>query len=43
MGDSYISDKLKNILNFLSNIFDIMLLMMYYDLARDGKEPSGRR
>ena len=30
--------KMKNILSFLSNIFDILLFRVYYDLARDGKD-----
>lgn len=29
---------MKNILSFLSNIFDILLFRAYYDLARDGKD-----
>ena len=29
--------KMKNIFTFLSNIFDILLLRVYYDLARDRK------
>ena len=30
--------KMKNIISFLSNIFDILLFRVYYDLARDGKD-----